>query len=162
MPRIHHYRATVSWTGNLGYGTRDYKSYSRNHDIAVKGKTVVPGSSDPSFRGDPTRYTPEDLLLSSLSGCHMLWYLHLCAVNSVIVLEYSDDAQGEMQENADGSGQFVSVTLHPRVIVSDPSMIEKARALHTEANRMCFIARSVKFAVHHNPSIVCPEQTHSG
>ena len=161
MLKTHHYQVTVSWKGNLGSGTSDYKSYSRNHNIVVEGKPVLAGSSDASFRGDPYKYTPEDLLLSSLSGCHMLWYLHLCAVNGVIVLDYTDEAQGKMQENADGSGQFVNVMLRPQVFVSEPSMIEKARSLHTQANEMCFIARSVNFPVHHNAKIVCHENTPS-
>lgn len=160
MHRTHRYHVTVSWKGNLGEGTRSYKSYSRNHDIFVKGKPVLPASSDPAFRGDASRYTPEDLLLSSLSGCHMLWYLHLCALNGIVVTHYSDEAQGEMQENTDGSGQFEKVTLHPHVTVSESRMIEIAGALHTEANRMCFIARSVNFPVHHHPTVICLQEAH--
>lgn len=158
MPRTHHYPVTLSWKGNLGEGTSDYKSYSRNHEIVIKGKPVLAGSSDGAFRGDTSRYTPEDMLVSSLAACHMLWYLHLCAVNNVVVLEYSDEAEGEMHENADGSGQFVNVILRPHVAVSEQSMIEKANSLHAEANRMCFIARSVNFPVHHRAKIVCHEK----
>lgn len=154
----HYFRAAVSWSGNLGEGTRDYRSYSRNHDVVAHGKPVIPASSDPSFRGDPSRYSPEDLLVASLSGCHMLWYLHLCANNGVVVVDYVDDAVGEMSENSDGSGEFTEVTLSPRVTVADPSMSEKAHALHDEANRMCFMARSVNFPVRHKPQIFCVEE----
>lgn len=158
MTKSHRYRTSVSWQGNLGKGTADYRGYSRNHDILVEGKPIIPASSDSHFRGDPSRYTPEDLLVASLSGCHMLWYLHLCAVNGVIVVEYTDDAEGEMLENKDGSGQFEQVTLYPRVVVAEPSMMEKAASLHTEANKMCFIARSVNFPVHHRPEVSCYEK----
>lgn len=158
MKRIHRYTASVEWKGNLGNGTLDYKSYSRNHNIALPGKPVIPASSDPSFRGDPSRYTPEDLLVSSLASCHMLWYLHLCAVNGVVVLDYQDSAEGEMSENADGSGEFIKVTLRPRVTVSKAAMFEKARSLHEEAHRLCFIARSVNFPVHHDPEAACYEE----
>lgn len=158
MTRSHHYRTYLTWKGNLGKGTSDYRAYSRNHEIVVDGKPVLPATSDPAFRGDITRYTPEDLLISSLSSCHMLWYLHLCAVNGVNVIDYADDAHGEMLENNDGSGQFLEVTLHPRVVVSDASMISGATSLHHEANRMCFIARSVNFPVHHKPEVTCYEK----
>ncbi len=151
--KLHRYKTTVVWTGNLGKGTEDYKMYSRDHEIRSAGKPPVPASSDPSFRGDSARYSPEDLLVSSLSGCHMLWYLHLCAVNGVVVIDYVDEAIGEMRENADGSGEFNQVTLFPRVTVSEAAMIEKAQSLHVEANRMCFIARSVNFPVSHKPQI---------
>lgn len=147
----HHYKATTTWIGNLGKGTTDYKSYSRNHDIRIEGKQPLLCSSDPTFRGDKSRQNPEELLVASLSGCHMLWYLHLCAVNGVVVVDYIDEAFGVMEENKDGSGQFTEVVLNPKVTVAETSMVEKANALHHDANKMCFIARSVKFPVRHKP-----------
>jgi organic hydroperoxide reductase OsmC/OhrA len=152
--KIYHYKASTMWVGNRGTGTSDYKAYDRNHDIAINGKSTLLCSSDPSFRGDKSRHNPEELLVCSLSSCHMLWYLHLCAVNKVIVLEYVDEASGSMEENEDGSGQFTEVTLRPKVIVSDKNMVEKANSLHHEANKLCFIARSVNFPVHHLPEAV--------
>jgi organic hydroperoxide reductase OsmC/OhrA len=151
MAHLHHYSATTTWVGNHGTGTSDYKAYDRNHDIAVEGKNTLLCSSDPTFRGDKTRHNPEELLVASLSGCHMLWYLHLCATNKIVVTEYHDEASGIMQENPDGSGQFTEVTLRPSVTVTDAAMIEKANKLHHEANKLCFIARSVNFPVRHQP-----------
>jgi organic hydroperoxide reductase OsmC/OhrA len=152
MHKEHHYTATTRWTGNQGTGTSDYRTYSRNHVVSMPGKADLLCSSDPAFRGDKTRHNPEDLMVGALSGCHMLWYLHLCAVNGVVVTEYEDEAAGVMRENPDGSGEFTSVVLRPRVTVTDASMIGKANALHHEAHRMCFIARSVNFPVTHEPS----------
>ena len=148
----HIYKATITWAGNEGKGTAGYREYQRSHIINVEGKPEIPASSDPLFRGDKTRYNPEELLLASVSSCHMLWYLHLCSVNGVIVVEYIDQATGVMIEAADGSGYFKEVTLYPKVIVSDESMIEKANELHHEANKMCFIANSVNFPIHHIPT----------
>jgi organic hydroperoxide reductase OsmC/OhrA len=65
----HSYALTVEWTGNAGSGTSGYRTYQRAHTIVAEGKPVIPGSSDPSFRGDPARYNPEDLLVGSLSAC---------------------------------------------------------------------------------------------
>lgn len=158
MKKSHVYKSTVAWTGNRGAGTSGYTSYGRDHEVSSEGKPSIPGSSDPAFRGDPSRYSPEDLLVSSLSGCHMLWYLHLCATNGVVVAEYSDHAVGEMTENSDGSGQFTHVTLYPRVTVSEPGMVDKARSLHADAHAMCFIARSVNFPVKHLPEVTCYEK----
>lgn len=148
----HHYSTTVNWTGNTGKGTSDYKGYERNHTIQSIGKTVIDGSSDPSFRGDKTKYNPEELLVASLSTCHMLWYLHVCSEAGVVVVDYSDNAKGTMIETADGGGRFAEVTLYPSVTVADASMIEKANELHHKANRFCFIANSCNFPVHHQPS----------
>jgi organic hydroperoxide reductase OsmC/OhrA len=154
MAHLHQYKATTTWVGNRGQGTADYKGYDRNHDISIAGKAVLQCSSDPSFRGDKSRHNPEELLLASLSSCHMLWYLHVCAVNGVVITEYIDEAIGSMEENPDGSGQFKEVVLHPKIIVTEQHMVEKANALHHEANKMCFIARSVNFPVKHKPETI--------
>ena len=84
----------------------------------------------------------------------MLWYLHLCAINQVVVVSYTDQATAEMQENADGSGQFTSATLRPKVTVLNNDMIDRAIGLHSDAQKMCFIARSVNFPVQHFPEIL--------
>jgi organic hydroperoxide reductase OsmC/OhrA len=151
MDRIHEYQATLKWTGNKGEGTKDYRSYERSHTIVVDNKVLIEGSADPTFRGDKTKYNPEDLLLCSLSACHMLTYLHLCAISGVNVIDYVDVATGIMKETPNGGGRFDEVTLHPVVTVTDESMIEKANQLHEKANELCFIARSVNFSVRHSP-----------
>lgn len=153
MAKEHIYTVNIQWTGNKGQGTIDYKSYLRNYTISIDLKPDLLGSSDPAFRGDPARHNPEDLLVSSLSACHMLWYLHLCAVNHVKVVEYLDEATGKMNETEEGSGYFTEVTLCPVVVVSDDNMINKAMELHQQANKMCFIANSVTFPVRHKPVI---------
>jgi len=154
MPHIHHYQATTQWTGNKGTGTSTYAAYNRSYDMSIAGKATIQGSSDPAFRGDKSKHNPEDLLVMTLSSCHMLWYLHLCAEHGVVVTDYVDEASGSMAENNDGSGQFTEVTLTPKVTVKETSMIEKANALHHQANQMCFIARSVNFPVNHKPETI--------
>lgn len=143
----HSYEVQLVWTGNDGAGTKTYKGYRRDHTILCEGKPEILGSSDPNFRGDRTRYSPEELLVASLSSCHMLWYLHLCSVNHLTVVNYRDTALGVMRENADGSGEFVRVTLKPTVTVTAGDDRAKALALHHEAHRLCFIARSMNFEV---------------
>jgi organic hydroperoxide reductase OsmC/OhrA len=150
----HTYNVRVDWTGNDGEGTKTYKGYRRDHTIASEGKPPIQGSSDPAFRGDRSRYNPEELLVASLSSCHMLWYLHLCSANGVTVLEYSDAASGDLQEGNDGLGEFVRVLLRPAVKVAAGDDRTKALALHSEAHRLCFIARSVNFPVDIAPEIV--------
>jgi len=143
----HTYSTRTEWTGNQGRGTADYRAYSRQHVISAPGKPELSGSSDPAFRGDASRWNPEDLLVASLSSCHMLWYLHLCAVNGVVVEEYTDQASGVMEEVQGGAGQFAEVTLRPRVRITAESDAARAQALHEEAHAYCFIASSVNFPV---------------
>jgi organic hydroperoxide reductase OsmC/OhrA len=155
MPRIHHYQTTTTWTGNLGTGTSQYKAYSRNHEItAAKKAAAISGSSDAAFRGDPTRYNPEELLVSALSACHLLWVLHLCSDAGIVVTSYTDDATGEVAEHPDGSGEFTSVTLYPKMTITAGSRIQDALLIHDEAHRVCCLARSVNFKVMHEPNVL--------
>jgi organic hydroperoxide reductase OsmC/OhrA len=149
----HNYEVRMQWTGNDGEGTKAYKSYRRDHVIQGEGKPKIPGSSDPNFRGDRARYNPEELLVASLSSCHMLWYLHLCAMNHIVVVDYQDEASGVMRENADGSGEFLRVHLKPVVRLLAGADRARAVELHHEAHRLCFIARSVNFPVEVTPDI---------
>lgn len=122
--RTHHYALALTWTGHRGSGTTGPAAYDRDHVISAPGKPDLPGSSDPAFRGDPARWNPEELLLASLSQCHMLWYLGLAAAAKVVVLEYHDRPSGTMAEH-----------------------------LHARAHATCFIARSVNFPVHHRSTV---------
>lgn len=150
----HRYAVAVEWTGNTGAGTQSYAGYSRDHQLTAPDKSAIHGSSDPHFRGDPARWNPEELLVGALAACHQLWYLHLCASAGIRVLAYRDAASGIMTENDDGSGQFSSVTLRPEVTLAPGDDVERARALHGEAARLCFIARSVAFPVRHETVFV--------
>lgn len=149
----HEYAVRIQWTGNDGEGTRDYRSYRRDHTIGAPGKPDIPGSSDPAFRGDAARYNPEELLVAAFSACHMLWYLHLCATSGVRVVAYEDAAEGSMAEDAAGAGKFVNVRLYPRVTIAAEGDVTRATGLHEEAHRFCFISNSVDFPVEIHPSV---------
>jgi organic hydroperoxide reductase OsmC/OhrA len=154
MDHEHHYSITTTWTGNRGAGTKDYRAYARDHEISAEGKSApVAGSSEKVFRGDAARYNPEELLVASLSACHMLWFLHLCAAAAIIVTDYRDAATGTMAEHTDGSGEFTRVTLRPHVVITSPDRIAEVIELHAKAHHLCFIARSVNFPVEHEPVV---------
>lgn len=154
MATEHTYDVTVEWTGDLGTGTDDYRTFSRAHEVLVEGKPPIAASSDPAFRGDRMRWNPEELLVTSIAQCHLLWYLHLCAANGVTVVGYEDRAHGVMRmDETGGGGRFAQVVLRPEVTVAHASMVEKARTLHGEVGALCFIARSVNFPVGHEPVI---------
>ena len=154
MKGQHNYSLTVKWTGNTGTGTSNYAAFERSHTIFVDNKVEIAGSSDPAFRGDKTKHNPEDLLLASISSCHMLWYLHLCAVAGIIVTDYIDNATGIMLETANGGGKFTEATLNPTVTITDILMTDKANDLHKKANELCFVANSLNFPVYHKPTCV--------
>jgi len=147
----HTYAVTVTWTGNLGEGTRHYRGYKRNHTVSTDGRPDLLGSADPTFHGDRGRWNPEQLLLAALSQCHLLSYLHVCVNEGVVVAGYADEATGTMTTDPDGSGRFTGVLLRPRVTVTETSMVAAAQRAHHRANQLCFIANSVSFPVRHEP-----------
>jgi organic hydroperoxide reductase OsmC/OhrA len=147
----HQYRATLEWSDPQG--TNKLSTHSRNHVVRIAGKPDLLVSADPGFRGDSARHNPEDLLVVSLASCHMLWYLGLCARAGIAVTHYVDEAEGTMVEDAAIGGRFERVVLHPRVTISSGDA-EKAKALHKDAHRLCFVANSVNFPVECEPTIV--------
>jgi organic hydroperoxide reductase OsmC/OhrA len=151
MTAKHAYETRTTWTGDRGQGTADYRGYDRTHDTMAPGRPAIPSSSDPAFRGDSDRWNPELLLVAALSQCHMLSYLHRCALSGVVVTGYEDTAEGVMVETADGGGHFEEVVLRPVVTVAEPGMVERAQSLHHDAAARCFIAASVNFPVRHEP-----------
>ena len=149
----HHYSLTTVWTGNTGIGTAGYRDYERSYEVRIPQKPVLLGSSDPKFRGDPARYNPEDLLVASLSACHMLWYLHLCSDQKIVCTSYTDAAEGEMEISADGAGRVTKVILHPDVLITSDAGLKTAEHLHERAHELCFIANSVNFPIEVQPTI---------
>ncbi len=152
MDDRHIYHVSVIWTGNPGPGTVAYNAYSRAFELEAEGKHSIAGSSDPTFRGDPGRWNPEQLLVGSLSACHKLWFLHLAAIDGVVVTAYVDHAEGTMRTTPGvETGWFELVTLHPEVTLAPGSDATHIPALHEEAHRRCFIANSVNFPVRCEP-----------
>ena len=153
MPHEHRYRLQLSWRGDLGRGTSDYRAYSRAHEIRAEGKAVLLGSADPSFRGDSDRYNPEELLLASLAACHMLWFLHLCTDAGVVVRAYEDQPSALMVVEVSGGGRFREALLQPAVTLAAPADAARLAQLHERAHELCFIANSVNFPVRCEPLV---------
>ncbi|WP_425861831.1 OsmC family protein [Arthrobacter sp. TWP1-1] len=150
----HHYEVNVLWTGNTGTGTSNYRDYGRDHSVTAVGLPLLLGSADRTFHGDRERWNPEQLLVTALAQCHMLSYLHVAVLHGVVITQYEDTATGTMVMNRDGSGQFESVVLNPKIQVADPATEQLALSLHAEASAKCFIARSVNFPVRHEPGLL--------
>lgn len=154
MKRLHTYKTQVEWTGNKGMGTVTASAYERSHSVSVEGKPQLLCSSDAPFRGDVSKHNPEDFLLTALSSCHMLWYLHLCADAGIVVSAYVDNATAKMQEHESGGGNFIEATLHPTITLKNAEKIERAKQLHEQANKKCFIANSCNFPVKHEATYI--------
>ena len=147
MKHLHSYNTVVTWTGNTGAGTVNYRGYERAYELSAAQKPAVPGSSDPAFRGDRARWNPEELLVGAISACHQLWFLHLCSEKGILVDDYVDSAEGTMEVEPSGIARFTGVTLHPRVRLRSQVSEEVLKGLHEAAHAKCVIAQAVKFPV---------------
>lgn len=152
MAKQHDYTARIEWTGNRGEGTRTYRGYDRTWDVATPGKPVIHCSNDPLLGGDPGLPNPEDLLLASLSACHMLWYLHLASAAGIVVHAYRDNPEGVGETSPNGAGRFLSAILKPDILVDAGTDLAEAEAIHHRVHQFCFIARSVNFPVEYAPT----------
>ncbi|GAA4812996.1 OsmC family protein [Nocardioides caeni] len=148
----HHYALELTWQGNRGSGTSGYRDYDRDVLLSAEGKPDLEGSADPTFRGDASRWNPEELLVAALAQCHLLSYLHSAVRHGITVTSYDDSPVGTMIQ-VDQGGRFTSVTLRPRVMITDPAQVDLALEIHAEASENCFIAASVAFPVRHEPVI---------
>ena len=149
----HHYNATITWTGAAKGPAANYATFSREYRAEISGKVALAGSADPSFKGDPKLHNPEEMLLIALSACHMLTYLAYAALKKVVVVSYEDAATGTLEVER-STGQFSEVVLHPVVTIAKGSDLAAAEALHENAHKDCFVARSVNFPVRHVAKII--------
>lgn len=152
MAHEHNYKLTAVWTGNKVEGTKNVRTYDRSHTVTIQGKPELLLTTDNPAVGDQSKLNPEDLLVSAVSSCHMLSYLYVCALEGIVITEYTDNATGIMIENTNGGGSFKEITLNPIFNVADEGMVEKAIELHHKAHEICFIANSVNFEVKCNPT----------
>jgi organic hydroperoxide reductase OsmC/OhrA len=151
MTHDHHYQLTTTWHGNKGEGTKNVKAYDRSHTVAIQGKPELHLTTDNPAVGDKTKLNPEDLLVSAISSCHMLSYLYVCALEGIVIHDYTDNATGVMIEKESGGGSFKEVTLNPVFTVENEDMMQRAIELHHKAHEICYIANSVNFEVKCNP-----------
>jgi organic hydroperoxide reductase OsmC/OhrA len=141
---IHHYHATCNWTGSTGTG---YDQYTRDHSLTASPATaVIDASSDPAFRGDPTRLNPEQLLVMAAASCQMLSFLAIAARKRIDVIEYTDQAEGFMPE-ADKPLRITRIMLHPHIVIAGQGDRNQVQQMVELAHQHCFIANSLKSGI---------------
>ena len=148
--RVHRYIVSSRWRGSTGAG---YDAYDRSHEVeATPAEVTLALSSDPAFRGDPTLLNPEQLLVMAASSCQLLSFLAVAARARIDVVEYRDDAEGEMPEN-DPPMRITRITLRPQIVVWEDVNEARVRHLVEVAHRECFIASSLQTEVVVEPQI---------
>ncbi|MBL8531671.1 MAG: OsmC family protein [Hyphomonadaceae bacterium] len=142
------YTATVTWQR----GEDDFagNKYSRAHDIAFDGGITVLGSASPQVVRAPLSredaVDPEEMLVASLSACHMLWFLDFARRGGYVVDAYEDRAEGVMGKDDRGKIAVTQVKLRPHVLWGGDKQPtpEELRELHHKSHEACFIANSFR------------------
>ncbi len=147
------FKVHTKWSFLTENDTSKSRGNPKTHQTYIKNKDPLTISAAKEFKGDETKHNPEDLFLSALSSCHMMSYMYLCDKNNITLMDYTDETSGILKVNADGSGAFISIILHPIVIILEKNKIDLAIELHKEANRLCFIANSCSVPIDHKPQI---------
>jgi organic hydroperoxide reductase OsmC/OhrA len=146
---MHSYTAGVAWSGSTGVG---YEGYDRRHTGVSKAGFRLPLSSDAAFRGDPVCLNPEELLVLAASSCQLLSFLAVAARARIDVVDYQDDAMGEMPKDA-----LTVITLRPHIVVADdperPISTDRVRHLCEVAHRECYIANSLRTEIRVEPVV---------
>jgi len=136
------HRATIAWRRETEDFT--YESYNRSHEWRFANDIVIPASAAPEFLGTPDRVDPEEAFVATISACHMLTFLAICARKRLTVLEYVDEATGHLEKNAAGALAITRVELSPRIrFAGDPPADRLMERLHEQSHAECFIANSV-------------------
>jgi organic hydroperoxide reductase OsmC/OhrA len=148
----HLFKAKLNWFAKGKEAASGSEVDSKSHTIVIKDKAILSVSAAKAFKGNPTLYNPEDLLLSSIVSCHMMSYIYVCSQNGIEVVSYTDEAEATLEVARDGSGRFTEVRLYPKVVIKQIDKIADALSLHHKANELCFIANSCNFPIVHEPS----------
>ena len=142
----HH--ASVRWT-RQGEGFA-YDSYNRAHEVSFKNGAIrLPASAAPAFLGDADRVDPEEAYVGSLSACHMLTFLAICARRRLMLDCYEDDAEGFLEKDQGGKLWMARVIFRPKAQFAPGMEVSNSvlEEIHHLAHEECFIARSVKTEV---------------
>jgi organic hydroperoxide reductase OsmC/OhrA len=145
------FRATVDWALKDG---EDFPNgrYLRGHSVAFEHGPEVRGTATAHVVGnkwaEAGAVDPEQMLVASLSSCHMLTFLHVAKLAGFVVNRYRDEAEGVMEKNAEGRFAVTRVILRPQITYEGraPDAAQRDH-LHHEAHEGCFIANSVKTEV---------------
>jgi organic hydroperoxide reductase OsmC/OhrA len=124
-----------------------YNTYNRAHEMTFKdGAIVLAASAAPAYRGDAERVDPEEAFVASLSSCHLLTFLAICARKRLVVDAYEDSAVGTLDKNENGKLAVTHVTLRPKVTFAADSTVDAKTLedIHHLAHGECFVANSVK------------------
>ena len=141
------HKVTLKW--ERGRAEFSYQKYPRDHTWIFDGGHTMTATAAPAYLGNPANVDPEEAFVASLSSCHMLTFLAVACKRKFVLDEYTDEAVGHMEKNAQGKLAITRVTLKQKLKFSGDKQptTEEIDEMNHAAHDQCFIANSVKTEV---------------
>ncbi|MFT6917171.1 MAG: organic hydroperoxide reductase OsmC/OhrA [Motiliproteus sp.] len=145
------HEAAINWQ-RTGHES-EANTYSRNHRVTLNGGQEVDVSASVEFKGDPNCADPEQMLVSAVSSCHMLFVLAIAEFQGYQVDSYEDHPKGYLESNDKKGKQVTRIELSPRIIFSGDKLPDQKAIsrIHANAHSNCFIRNSITAEVTINP-----------
>ncbi|RUR31479.1 OsmC family peroxiredoxin [Vreelandella andesensis] len=137
------HEAAISWTH--APHAIEPNTYSRNHSVSLKGNQEVAVSASVEFKGDANCADPEQMLISAVSSCHMLFFLAIAEMQGFQVASYQDDPKGYLERNGKQGMAITRIELSPRITFGGDKVPDQETIsnIHSKAHNSCFIRNSV-------------------
>lgn len=146
------HEAAINW--HWQPHSTDAKTYSRNHVVTLNGNQKLDVSASVDFKGDHYCADPEQMLVSAVSSCHMLFFLAIAEFQGYHVESYEDNPQGFLEKGSKGGMEVTRVVLTPKVVFGGEKRPDQAviAKIHDSAHKNCFIRNSITASVEINHS----------
>ena len=146
------HKANINWQRHPH--SSDSNTYSRNHLVKLNGDQQINVSASEEFKGDPNCADPEQMLVSAVSSCHMLFFLAVADFQGLSVESYEDSPEGYLEKGPKGGMEVTRITLSPSVIFGGDKKpdYETISKIHEKAHKNCFIRNSITASVEINHS----------
>jgi organic hydroperoxide reductase OsmC/OhrA len=137
------HQSAISWQHNPH--ETDANTYSRNHRVTLNGGQQVNVSASVEFKGDSSCADPEQMLISAVSSCHMLFFLAIADFQGYQVESYDDNPVGYLERNDKKGMEMTRIVLSPRITFGGDKMPDQKTIsrIHANAHKNCFIRNSV-------------------
>ncbi|MGM0983405.1 MAG: OsmC family protein [Pseudomonadota bacterium] len=145
------HQSAIRWQHNSH--ETDANTYSRNHCVTLNGDQQVDVSASVEFKGDPSCADPEQMLISAVSSCHMLFFLAIAEFQGYRVESYEDDPVGHLESSNKKGLEITRIELSPRITFGGDKMPDEnaISRIHANAHKSCFIRNSITAEVTINP-----------
>ncbi|PRY71430.1 OsmC family protein [Halomonas ventosae] len=137
------HQSAIRWQRNPHEA--DANTYSRNHQVTLNGGQQLNVSASAEFKGDSSYADPEQMLVSAVSSCHMLFFLAIADFQGYQVESYHDDPVGHLERNDKKGMEVTRIVLSPSITFGGDNIPNQdaISRIHAGAHRNCFIRNSI-------------------